>query len=151
MCLCFQWINFRLVCMYVQRKRSARPCCHHQSGGGGREWFTNNKVSSHQYLTHTNETPCSYQFDRPCTKQNVTYAHQPKHIWTVESDPIYEDISEVKKKAVQSDSKDSRESKRKVPTSQSSSSIASTVQYGVITAKEVAKFVPCTDVNIRRW
>ena len=78
------------------------------------------------------------------------YDHKPKHIWTVETDPIYEDISEVKKTVVKSETKDSKEKIRMVQASQSSSSISSNVQYGVITAKEVARFVPCTDVDIGR-
>ena len=88
-----------------------------------------------------------YTFNK---NQNVTYDHKPKNIWTVETDPIYEDISEVKKNVVKSESKDNKDVIRNVPGSQSSSSISSSVQYGVITAKEVARFVPCTGVNIGR-
>lgn len=134
---------FRLVYIYVQRRNprihSHHKCCHHQSQAP--ELFINNAVSSHQYLTRT---------------------HHPKQIWTVESDPIYEDITEVKKK-IERGTKITKETTKAVKTEhslpslssslgtmKSSPSVSSNVQYGMITAKEVAKFVPCTDVNIRR-
>ena len=79
----------------------------------------------------------------------------------MESDPIYEDITEVKKK-IERGTKITKETTKAVKTEhslpslsslgtmKSSPSVSSNVQYGMITAKEVAKFVPCTDVNIRR-
>ena len=135
---------FRLVYIYVQRRNprihSHHKCCHHQSRAP--ELFINNAVSSHQYLTRT---------------------HHPKQIWTVENDPIYEDITEVKMKIERAGTKITKETTKAVKTEGSTSSlsslgtmktspsVSSNVQYGMITAKEVAKFVPCTDVNIRRW
>ena len=126
---------FRLVYIYVQRRNprihSHHKCCHHQSRAP--ELFINNAVSSHQYLTRT---------------------HHPKQIWTVEShDPIYEDITEVKKKIERGTNitKETTKAVKSQGSLKSSPSVSSNVQYGVITAKEVAKFVPCTDVNIRRW
>ena len=135
---------FRLVYIYVQRRNprihSHHKCCHHQSRAP--ELFINNAVSSHQYLTRT---------------------HHPKQIWTVENDPIYEDITEVKKKIERAGTKITKETTKAVKTEggstsslssletmKTSPSVSSNVQYGMITAKEVAKFVPCTDVNIRR-
>ena len=135
---------FRLVYIYVQRRNprihSPHKCCHHQSRAP--ELFINNAVSSHQYLTRT---------------------HHPKQIWTVENDPIYEDITEVKKKIERAGTKITKETTKAVNTEggstsslssvgtmKTSPSVSSNVQYGMITAKEVAKFVPCTDVNIRR-
>ena len=81
----------------------------------------------------------------------------------MESDPIYEDITEVKKK-IERGTRITKETTKAVKTEgslpsslssslgtmKSSPSVSSNVQYGMITAKEVAKFVPCTDVNIRR-
>ena len=80
----------------------------------------------------------------------------------MENDPIYEDITEVKKKIERAGTKITKETTKAVKTEgstsslsslgtmKSSPSVSSNVQYGMITAKEVAKFVPCTDVNIRR-
>ena len=131
---------FRLVYIYVQRRNprihSPHKCCHHQSRAP--ELFINNAVSSHQYPTRT---------------------HHPKQIWTVENDPIYEDITEVKKKIERAGTKITKETTKtegstsslsSIGTMKTSPSVSSNVQYGMITAKEVAKFVPCTDVNIRR-
>ena len=135
---------FRLVYIYVQRRppriHAAHKCCHHPSQAP--ELFINNAVSSHQYLTRT---------------------HHPKQIWTVENDPIYEDITEVKRKIVSGGGlanmtkettegvkPESRPSPSSLGSMISSPALSSSVQYGLITAKEVAKFVPCTDVNIRR-
>ena len=74
----------------------------------------------------------------------------------MENDPIYEDITEVKKK-IERGTNITKDQTTKTQSSisslgsmKSSPSVSSNVQYGVITAKEVAKFVPCTDVNIRR-
>ena len=97
------------------------------------EHFINNTISSHQYLTHS---------------------HQPKYVWTVENDPIYEDITEVKRKIVSKSEHETKakqdKSVQKTEKTLTPSPSTSTVQYGVITAKEVAKFVPCTDINIGR-
>ena len=124
---------FRLVYLWAQRRNNrvhSSKCCHHQSGRP--EHFINNAISSHQFLTHS---------------------HQPKHIWTVENDPIYEDITEVKRKSAPSAS--ARDSAASVSGSGSlkpsaSCGSVSSVQYGVITAKEVARYVPCTEATFRR-
>ena len=81
--------------------------------------------------------------------KSKTFLPQPPDcVWTVEQDPIYEDILDLKNKrnnatvtsgAGLNNQTSSHEVRKK-----------SSVQYGVITAKEVAKFVPCSDIVIRR-
>ena len=71
----------------------------------------------------------------------------------MENDPIYEDITEVKRKSAPSAS--ARDSAASVSGSGSlkpsaSCGSVSSVQYGVITAKEVARYVPCTEATFRR-
>jgi len=126
----------RLVYLFAKRRRRPKndgscrcKCQDHSLTQPGSGHLINNSLSSHQF---------------------VPYSHQQKYIWTVESDPIYEDIKEVKKKPV-SDNNNYTKVTKEPKKSLSNSSSMSTVQYGVITAKEVAKFVPCTDINIRRW
>ena len=64
----------------------------------------------------------------------------------MESDPVYEDIIDVKNKV----NREERTVSNITKTPHSESVKKSSVQYGVITAKEVAKFVPCSEVIIRR-
>ena len=122
---------FRLVYLWAQRRNNrvhSSKCCHHPSGRP--EHFINNAISSHQFLTHS---------------------HQPKHIWTVENDPIYEDITEVKRKsALSASARDSSSSVTGSLKPSASCGSVSSVQYGVITAKEVARYVPCTEATFRR-
>ena len=141
--------------MYLQRRSnpSGHKCCHHSSSNSV-NFLHSNISSSHRYSS------------------------QPKTVWTVpletslvktsldgslvQADPIYEDISEVKRKTVDSSTtkpsaKDnSKDNCKEVVTSSQGSqmkqspSVSSSVLYGVITAKEVARFVPCNDVDIGR-
>jgi len=135
--LCILLTGCFVMLVYLFAKRRRRPkndgscrckCQDHSLTQPGSGHLINNSLSSHQF---------------------VPYSHQQKYIWTVESDPIYEDIKEVKKKPV-SDNNNYTKVTKEPKKSLSNSSSMSTVQYGVITAKEVAKFVPCTDINIRR-
>ena len=71
----------------------------------------------------------------------------PRYVWTVESDPVYEDIIDVKNKV----NTEERTVANSTKPPHSESEKKSSIQYGVITAKEVAKFVPCSEVIIRRW
>lgn len=136
LCILLTGCLVMLVYLFAKRRRKPRnddscscKCQEHQSLHPKLRHQINNPMSSHQY---------------------VPYSHQPKYIWTVESDPIYEDINEVKKKPVGDNNETNTKVTKEPKKSLSNSSSMSTVQYGVITAKEVAKFVPCTDINIRR-
>ena len=73
----------------------------------------------------------------------------------MENDPIYEDITEVKRKSAPGHSARDSASAASVSGSGSlkpspSCGSVSSVQYGVITAKEVARYVPCTEATFRR-
>ena len=141
--------------MYIQRRGnpSGHKCCHHSSSNSVNFLHNISNISSH---------PTSQR-----------YLSQPKTVWTVpleasldkaldssltKTDPIYEDISEVKRKI--SDTSKTKDNtvdncKEVVTSSQGSKmkqspSSSSSVLYGVITAKEVARFVPCNNVDIGR-
>ena len=79
-------------------------------------------------------------------RSETLLAPSPSYVWTVGKDPIYEDIIEVKNKVESKEQYQSNISRRSDHDIEKKSS----VQYGVITAKEVAKFVPCSSVVIRR-
>ena len=76
-------------------------------------------------------------------------APSANYVWTVEQDPIYEDILDLKNQSNPTVTRGGAA----LPNKTSSHEVrkTSSVQYGVITAKEVAKFVPCSDIVIRRW
>ena len=71
----------------------------------------------------------------------------------MENDPIYEDITEVKRLSAPGhsarDSASAASVSGSLKPSPSCGSVSS-VQYGVITAKEVARYVPCTEATFRR-
>ena len=104
----------RLVYFYVKSKKTCQSC-------------SCSEVSPAQIHKYKSFPPAS-----------------PRHVWTVERDPIYEDIIDVKNKVNSGESSVSNISKLSQQEKKSS------VQYGVITAKEVAKFVPVSEVIIRR-
>jgi len=140
LCLLLTVCVIMLVYIYIQRRRdpSGQKCCHHSSSNS--ENFLNISTLSSSQHHHQHR-----------------YSSQPKTVWTVpihQTDPIYEDIIEVKRKI---DSKPSRDDAKEVVTDcqgskmKQSPSSSSSVMYGVITAKEVARFVPCNNVDIGRW
>ena len=112
----------RLVYFFLQKKKTCSNNCSCRS-------VTSETQISKNSKTETFLTPPS------------------NYVWTVEQDPIYEDILDLKNKSnatVTSGGGLNQE------TSSHEVRKKSSVQYGVITAKEVAKFVPCSDIVIRR-
>ena len=112
---------FRLVHYFVKRKKTCENC----------------RCRSDMNVT---QAPIS----KP--RSETLLAPSPSYVWTVGKDPIYEDIMEVKNKVESKEQYQSNISRRSDHDIEKKSS----VQYGVITAKEVAKFVPCSSVVIRR-
>ena len=121
------FIISRLAYFFVQRKKPCRNNCSCRS------------VASETQFSKNSKSPT---FLPPSAS--------PNYVWTVEQDPIYEDILDLKNPSnatvtsggapVKNNNKPSSHEVRK----------KSSVQYGVITAKEVAKFVP-SEIVIRRW
>ena len=119
------FINSRLVYFLVQKKKTC-----------------NTHRCSCRSVTSETQT---FQY----SKSKTILPPSPNYVWTVEQDPIYEDILDLKTQsnptvpvtsgAALNNKTSSQEMRQK-----------SSVQYGVITAKEVAKFVPCSEIVIRR-
>ena len=70
----------------------------------------------------------------------------PNYVWTVEQDPIYEDILDLKTQSNNATMPVTSGTAFNNKTSGHEVKQKSSVQYGVITAKEVAKFVPCSEI-----